>query len=285
MKTRPFYWSVRRELWESRAIYIAPLGVAAAVLLGLLIGALTPPGGGDARSPLEAARRELLARPYDYAAMLMILSGFVVGVVYCLGALQRERRDRTILFWKSLPVSDLTTVLAKASIPLVVIPLLTFAIVVAMQLIMLLLSRAVLLAGGPADATWTRWPVLPQSLILLYGLIGLAAWHAPLYGLLLLVSGWARRATFLWVVLPPLAISGVEKIAFDTSHFAATLMHRLTGHAEAAFDFNPDGFALSSATQLAPGRFLSTPGLWLGLALAAAFLAAAVRLRRYQEPL
>ena len=38
-------------------------------------------------------------------------------------------------------------------------------------------------------------------------------------------------------------------------------------------------------THLTPGNFLSSPGLWIGLAIAAAFLAAAVRLRRYREPI
>ena len=76
---------------------------------------------------------------------------------YCLDALHGERRDRSILFWKSLPVSDLTTVLSKASIPLVVLPLLTFAITVATQWLMLLLSSAVLLVSGQSVATlWTQ---------------------------------------------------------------------------------------------------------------------------------
>ena len=75
-------------------------------------------------------------------------AAFVVGVFYCLDALHGERRDRSILFWKSLPVSDLTTVLSKASIPLVILPLITFAIVIATQLIMLLLSSAAMLISG-----------------------------------------------------------------------------------------------------------------------------------------
>ena len=88
---------------------------------------------------------------------------------YCLDALHGERRDRSILFWKSLPVSDLTTVLAKASIPLVILPLLTFAITVAMQWIMLLLSSAVLLASGLSVATlWTQLSLFQMSLMLLY---------------------------------------------------------------------------------------------------------------------
>src|SRR5207245_2315921 len=102
----------------------------------------------------------------------------------CLDALHGERRDRSILFWKSLPVSDLTTVLSKASIPLVVLPLLTFTITVAMQLIMLLLSSAVLLGSGLNVATlWTQLSFVQMSLLLLYHLMTVhALWPAPIYG-------------------------------------------------------------------------------------------------------
>ncbi len=104
---------------------------------------------------------------------------------YCLDALHGERRDRSILFWKSLPVSDLTTVLSKASIPLVVLPLLAFAITVVTQCIMLLLSSAVLLASGLSVATlWTQLSLFQMSLMLLYHLVTVhALWHAPIYWL------------------------------------------------------------------------------------------------------
>jgi ABC-2 type transport system permease protein len=206
-------------------------------------------------------------------------------VFYCLDALHGERRDRSILFWKSMPVSDLTTVLSKASIPLVVLPLLTFAIIVATQLIMLLLSTAVLLGSGLSVATlWTRLSLFQMSLMLLYHLLTVhVLWHAPIYSWLLLVSGWARRAAFLWAVLPVLVISVVEKIAFNTWHFAAMLGNRLTGGAEAvAF---PGRFPIDPGMQLTPGKFLSSPGLWIGLGVAAILLAAAVRLRRNREPI
>ncbi|MDQ2964222.1 MAG: ABC transporter permease, partial [Pseudomonadota bacterium] len=200
-------------------------------------------------------------------------------------ALHSERRDRSILFWKSLPVSDLTTVLSKASIPLVVLPLLTFAIIVALKLIMLLLSTAVLLANGLSAAPlWTQVPLLRMSLMLLYGLIAFTLWYAPIYGWLLLISGWARRTTFLWAMLPPLAICVVEAIAFHTSHFASMLKYRLTGAFAEAFA-EAHGDPVIELEQLDPVRFLSSPGLWIGLVVAAAFLAAAVWLRRYREPI
>jgi len=129
-----------------------------------------------------------------------------------------------------------------------------------------------------------------MELVSLYTLAVLALWHAPIYGWLLLVSGWARRATFLWAVLPPLAIAAVETIAFRTSYVGSLLRDRLIGFATLAFDLkDKNGVPIDAhfipLAQLAPGRFLSNPGLWVGLIVAAALLAGAVRLRRYREPL
>ena len=286
--TRPMYWSVRRELWENRSIYIAPLIVAAVQVFGFAISTI---GLADRRRAVlmldPAHQRSAIEQPYDLAAMMMIFIVFIVGVFYCLDALHGERRDRSILFWKSLPVSDFTTVLSKATIPLVVLPAISFAIVVCVQVIMLLETSVVLIFHGMSPATtWAAFPMFQNWVVLLYGLVAIALWHSPIYGWLLLVSGWARRATFLWAVFPLLAIGILEKIAFNTSYFASMLKHRLLGFAPGAFDFNPHhSAAIDSLTQLTPGRYLSTAGLWIGLVFAAAFLAAAVRLRRYRGPL
>lgn len=283
--TRPMYWSVRRELWENRSLYIAPLVVAAVALFGFLVSSINLPERRRVVLLLgPAQQRAAIGKSYDMAAMVIIATAFIVAVFYCLDALHGERRDRSILFWKSLPVSDLTTVLSKASIPLVVLPLIAFAIIVATQVDMLLLGNAVLLMNGLSATTSSQWPLFQQSVIQLYSLITLALWHAPIYAWLLLVSGWARRATFLWAVLPFLAVSALEKIAFNSSHFASMLKYRLMGHVAEAFAFGANG-TLDSPTQLTPVNFLSTPGLWVGLALAAAFLAAAARLRRDRGPI
>jgi len=232
-------------------------------------------------------QRAAIHLPYDIAAFLIFLTAFTVGVFYCLDALYGERRDRSILFWKSLPVSDLTTVLSKASIPLVILPLLTFAITVAMQWLMLMLSSAVLLVSGLSVATlWTKLSFLRMSWLLLYHVLTAhALWPAPIYCWLLLVSGWPRRATFLWAALPLVAIAGVEQIAFHTWHFAAMVGSRLIGAAPTVASTSPDMFPTDPMTHIALDKFLGSPGLWIGLAIAAAFLAAAVRLRRYQGPI
>jgi ABC-2 type transport system permease protein len=285
--TRPMYWSVRRELWENRSIYIAPLVVAAVMMLGFLISTIGMPHRRRAALMLDPAhRRAAIERPFDIAAMMIIVTAFIVAVFYCLDALYGERRDRSILFWKSLPVSDRTTVLSKAGIPLVVLPVLVFAIVVTMQFFMLLWSTLVLLPSGLAGSTWSNFNWVLHSFILLYGLIAIALWYAPIYGWLLLASGWARRATFLWAVLPLLAIGVLEKIAFNTTYFGAMLKYRVIGVFKEAFVFPEHGSAAGDPlTSLTPVNFIITPGLWIGLAFAAIFLAAAVRLRRDREPI
>src|SRR5205814_211462 len=146
-----------------------------------------------------------------------------------------------------------TTVLAKASIPLLVVPLLTSAVAIGMYWVMLLLSSAVVLGSGQSVATlWTQVSFLQMSLLLLYHIFTAhTLWPAPIYGWLLLVSGWARRATFLWAALPLLAIGIFERIRFVTWHFGSWLMNLLTGSAPAAFKFNhPYIIRIDSVTQL-----------------------------------
>jgi ABC-2 type transport system permease protein len=285
--TRPMYWSVRRELWENRSIYVAPLVVGAFILFGFAIYAIDLPDAVRAVTRLDPATGSGgLLLPYCTTAGLTIMAGCLVGAFYCLDALGGERRDRSILFWKSLPVSDRTTVLSKASIPLVVLPVLVFVIVVATHLIMLAVSAAVLLANGMSVAAlWIRVPVFRLHFVLIYVLAAVALWHAPVYGWLLLVSGWARRATLLWAVLPPIAICVAERLAFNTTHVLDMLQYRLTGWIAEAFVVGEDGTPIDPLTSLDPAKLLSTPGLWIGLALAAVFIAAVVRLRRYREPI
>src|SRR6266699_985607 len=286
--TRPFYWSVWRELWENHSIYIAPLIVAVVVLFGFLVSTVGLPERRRAVLLLDPAKaRAAIQAPYDMAAIMLILTAFIVGVFYCLDALHGERRDRSILFWKSLPVSDLTTLLSKATIPLATLPLVTFAIILATQVVMLLWTSVLLITHGMSPgSTWTNFNLFQQSFILLYGLVAIALWHAPIYGWALLVSGWARRAACLWAVVPFLAIGFFEKITFGTSHFAALVKDRVFGFAPHAFAFEMHrSAAIDSLVQLTPGEYLSTPGLWLGLIFAAVFVAAAIRLRRYRGPI
>ena len=284
--TRPWYWSVRRELWENRSIYIGPLAVAGVYLFGFLISLTRLPHRVRALALLDQMhQRHGFAQPYHMAAGLLMFVWMAVAAFYCLDAFQAARRDRSILFWKSMPVSDVTTVLSKAAIPFVVLPLLTFAVTLILQWTMFLLSSAALAGSGLSVTNyWAQLSLVPMSLLLLYHLVTVHTFlHAPFYAWLMFVSAWARRMAFLWAVLPVLALLALEKLLFNTSYFGGMLFDQLSGGAEAMT--MPGTMPMDRMTHVTPGHFLTSPALWIGLIVTAAFLAAAVRLRRFRDPM
>lgn len=281
---RRFCWLVRRELWENRSIYIAPLFVGAVALLGFLLHLAHLPQ--KMRSLSGADLHAVIEQPYVVIALMLMLVDMVVGVFYSVDALYGERRDRSVLFWKSMPVSDLMTVLAKASIPILILPLIVFVVTVVTQLLMLLLSSAVLMATGlDAGSVGVHVPIVKTAGVNLYHLVVFhGIWYAPFYGWFLMVSAWSRRAPFLWAVLPPVGVGVMEKVAFNTSHFGHVLLERFAGGAP----LEPSGSShvSMSMAMFAPDHamhFILSPGMWLGLALTALFLYFAARLRRSRD--
>lgn len=207
---RPFYWSVRRELWENRAVYVGPLIAAAVVLAGILIATVHPPHFEQHGRGPHMTVAELRTLPYAISAVLIMVIGVVVGVFYSLGALHNERRDRSLLFWKSLPISDAQTVLSKALLALVLAPLFIIVLGSALTGLQLLLFCAAMAAKGVnafgpilGNPAFYLAPLRLLAVLPVYAL-----WALPTVGWLLLVSAWARSKVFLWAVGLPL-LAGV----------------------------------------------------------------------------
>jgi ABC-2 type transport system permease protein len=284
---RQFYLLVQREVWESRSLYIAPVAAAGLFLIGFVMNMIYFPG--RLSSALTAGElRSVITQPFDLVAVLMMVVTFLVVLLYCLEALYGERRDRSILFWKSLPVSDTATVLSKASIPIVVVPLLAFALTVATQLLMFVLSSVVIQGSGiTAEILWTLLSPFHQwHLLFVHLVVGHGLWYAPLYAYLLLISAWARRTPFLWATLPLIAVGGAEKIAFNTSLIADIVRDRIAGGPPMEGSMpGVIGLSMEAMTPFTFTQLMSSPGLWIGLLVAAAFLAGAIHLRRQQGPI
>jgi ABC-2 type transport system permease protein len=282
-----FYWSVRRELWEHRSAWMAPLAVACfallAFLLALGVGHLQKAGNFAALPPDK--QQQLVMMPFSIAASMVVLTGFVVAAFYCLDALNAERRDRSILFWKSMPVSDPTTVLSKAAVPIAVIPFVAWAVALATQAVLLVIAGIGLRSIGADIATlYDRLPVGVMIVSSAYGVAVHALWYAPLFALMLLVSVLVRRP-FLWIVVPAVVVQLLETIAFGTNYSGAFIKYRLVGAMTEAFAPGTTQHPITQLSQLDPARFFTSPGLWLGLAAATLFLYVATRLRRSKEPL
>lgn len=276
------YWSIRRELMEYRSIYLAPLAIGGVVVLGFVFVLARLPQTMRSALTLDLAQQQdKVSQPFDMAAALIMMAAFIVSVYYALDTLYGERRDRTILFWKSLPVSDATAVLAKTSVLLVILPAVAFAITAVTEGIVVLLSSAVLAASGLSVAKfWSLLQPLATMTGLLYHLVTVhVLWYAPLYAWLMLISAWSRRAPLLWAALPPFAIVIFERVAFHTKYFAGFLLSRVSGTEESGSNM------LDVEQKMNPGHFMLTPGLWWGIIFAAAFLVIAARLRRYRGPI
>jgi ABC-2 type transport system permease protein len=227
------------------------------------------------------------------AGVLSVVTAFVV-VFYFLDALYAERKDRSILFWKSLPVSDLKVVGSKWLTGAVAIPLLTVLVFLATALLVSLIGSAAMfrLGGGELLAA-TPVAIGRVTLFLLYLIACQVLWYLPIAGWLLLVSAFARRAVLGWAVLPPVLIVVAERTLFGSQHALELIGHRLVGGFELAVRsaerqiIIADDAVMSAfpalADLLTPGRLLAAPSLWIGIAVGLVFLAGAVWLRRWRD--
>ncbi len=294
-RTQPFCWSVKREIWENRSIYIVPAIAAVLILTGFLIsivkvpqfGEVTGMGQGTMGNHPVTQRTMMQAHPFAHAWMLLMAVAFVVAFFYSLDALYGERRDRSILFWKSLPVSDLTVVLSKFVVPVAILPAIVFVLSVVLQWVMYIFGTAEFRAIGVHNP-FSPVPMFQIQAVQLYTVIVIALWYTPIVAFLLMISAWAKRMPILWALLPIAAIQIFEAIAFGTHHFGELLQNRFGGFAERAYNLMlPDGNTVDPhmipLSALTPGRFLVSPGLWLGFVAAALFLYAAIRLRHSRD--
>jgi ABC-2 type transport system permease protein len=294
---------IRREYWENRSLWIAPLVIAGIILISAAFGGIhTGDNGGfsfgsnDGPSEAEIAalagsldKRQVIygVTIVSFTAFQLVVLGFVI-FFYLLDSLLSERKDRSILFWKSLPVSDSQVVGSKALVALVATPIYVLLVSAATQLVFAIVWW-LRMRGSPLGEVLTPFDagvwaqVQGGTFILAFVSI---LWYLPIAGYLLLVSVWARKNAFLWAVLPIVAILLGEGLLMRSHHFAEFLGRRFVGvfqimgfeHAQ----IPDEGPALGLFAQHA-GAVLAHWETWAGVAVAAAAFFAVVRIRRYRD--
>lgn len=302
---RPFMVLVRRELWEHRSLIWAPLAMALTIIVLSLLGAAQDIAlPGVARDADEL--RDFLSTLTVGLLIPQLLVGLVVVFFYLLDGLFTERRDRSILFWKSLPVSDTKTVFSKLFVALVAMPLWIWALSLVVGLVVFGVL-AVKVSGTPAAAlgTWHGEDWLALQATLLGKLAVAALWYLPVAGWLLLVSVLAKRAPFLWATLPFLAVAIAERVVLGSNSVAAFVVGRLFGLGQGLFSISAktttttttDGaggsVVVESVTHsqsmdsefslFAVSEVLTSPDLWLGIAASIALVYAAIRVRQRSD--
>jgi ABC-2 type transport system permease protein len=295
---------LRREFWEHRALWSVPLVIAAVLLLLAASFGHLNVSFDDAPSPLQHAPATTLfqigligwALPFYCAAAIQ-------GTTYLLDCLYGERRDRSILFWRSMPVSDAQTVTAKLIVGSLLVPSLAY---IGAALTSVLASGILAARNHGMVINMLRVPLwdtigwLQIQALMLYGLVGAILWYAPFAAYLLLISAWAKRAPLAWALMLPVLLLILEHMAFG-SYFVAHIAGGQFG------DFLGSAFRIDQQTArsiggaivtrgavvddqlrfdlglLDPARLLSSARLWLGLLATVLMTLAAIRLRRYRD--
>jgi ABC-2 type transport system permease protein len=300
---------VQREFWEHRALWIVPLVVGA---LLVCLAAVAKFGGGgydrmqfgpfnsnsDGSSVVDAHAIGVAVASIQQALLVVpfFMSTAVMLWFYLLSSLYDERKDRSILFWKSLPLSDTATVLSKLLVAAVVVPLGVYLVWILTHLLCVAALRARLALGlAAAPFTWDTIAWLKVNALMLTTVVMSSLWYAPIAAYLVLVSAWARRNPFLWAVLPPLLLAVVERVAFGTTYLGHLFGYRLAlwrslgpddGTFNAAMLQTPFGKlpSIPTAFDLLDYRGLfANVDLWLGVVVAVVLVYVAIRLRRYRD--
>lgn len=294
---------IKRELWEHRAIYVTPLVVGAIVSLMFLSGQTSFQGENIEIALVSLSNLGDEARAtVATAAMLSILVLFalamsVLAVFYTLDSLYSERKDKSILFWRSIPVTDFETVLSKLLTVVLVIPLVTFAVLVATHLLIgLVVSIFIMVKGASAwHIIWQSTPFFSNWAAMLSMLLGASLWMSPFVGWFLLVSVYTKRMPFLLALLPIAILPMLENKFFESDVFFQAFFVRVAEFPlfkdaetlKAMFADDDLHTLLDSGVSLTAlldfGAYLSSPGLWLGLVVCGLFTTAAIYVRRYRD--
>lgn len=288
---------LKREFWEHKgAFFWTPIAIAGLILVMGLVAILTGRfmhmeidgaitslsqliqhfAALDSESKNEAVQSGLVGLTAPFQLVL-----FIVVVFYALGCLYDERKDRSILFWRSLPVSDSKTVLSKLGTALVLAPALYLAVMFAVQLLVLVLMT--LLAWGNDLNAWDNvWA--PAGLFglwteLLVRQVMTALWLAPIVGWLMLVSAYVRKAPLVVAVLVPLALIWAESWFHDANWLGLRIGERMVGY---FVNVQANGTVDSDALFSLPMTLaqLTSTNLWTGVLVAAGFIVAVIELRR-----
>jgi ABC-2 type transport system permease protein len=293
-------WLLKREMWEHKGGFIwAPAAIGLLMIGMMAIAALFAQGQPEGFAHLAKVDPSqmdqglaVLSQVYPVmGAPILIVLAFTV-FFYALGALFDERKDRSIMFWKSLPMSDGTTVASKALIALVVAPVIAVIATLATSLICLvLICLASLLQGVNLFGVFIQI----DTYLTLGRLLALVPFFAlsalPTVGWLMLVSAAARGKPFLWAILIPIgiALGGFimgTAMRVDLGWTADVAGSLLFGTVPGSWlvDGVGEGATMPMSSLFASSlAALAQPGLWIGAIAGLIMLAGASYVRRRGE--
>jgi len=314
-----FLTLLRRETWEHTTLRGLPVGLLVFVLLinlAFSVAMLRYDGGitvniNESTQTLSDVLNRFVQMPADKQSEIINGTLLTIGMIinsiilimmffYLIDSLYGERKDHSILFWKSLPVTDTRTVLSKLVVALIVIPLIILSTTMVAQLITLGVQGFTLRdIPGASAMLWQRANL--SSLWALSGflLIQQSIWYLPVMGWLLFCSAWSRKAPIIAAVLIPALLVFIDSSFLLRTGISELILERLpTGVVSMQLDdslmtYNAGvgeetvGFTFNKG-MLEPGlanaiSFVTNIKVWIGILVGAFFTALAIWLRRWRD--
>ncbi|MET1253836.1 hypothetical protein [Aliikangiella maris] len=297
---------VKREYWEHRGSFVyAPL-IMAGIFLGIILITILTGNNVEVNNNgvilSEAGtlvHEKLLSLPDEARGQLMLtfFAGLtvsfgivllVVSVFFCLGSLYDERKDRSILFWKSLPISDSATVLSKFIAIVLLAPLLYLAVIIAFQLVFLIIATISAWFGGHSGSLyWTSVNLFGFFFNKGFSMFVAALWLSPVWAWCMLMSAWAKKVPFIWAAFPILMIALAEGYIFGSISFIETLGNHvaagITIQNEVFEAIKDNGHEIAELNFNRAGEAVMTLQFWIAQVIAAVFLIAAIYTRRFRD--
>jgi ABC-2 type transport system permease protein len=295
---------LKREIWEHRSIYVTPLAIAVVMSLVSIAGLVTVSAFDDKVRMAILGASNIVGDNERQAAMTMFFLGTswvflltlaILTVFYSLDSLYAERKDKSILFWRSLPITDAETVVSKLLTAVLVIPLITLAAIIITHLVNLVSSGIwVSLKGGDAGhLVWGSVALVDNWVAAFVVVFASVIWMSPFIGWFLFVSAWTKRSPLLMAFMPLAVIPLIELIFLRSSVFAEAVFGRggmmpLFRGMDLHTFFDEERMQVTSESirllaHLDLGKFVTSPSVWAGVAVCGLLTAAAVYVRRYRD--
>ena len=295
---------VRRELWEHRSIWVTPVAIAVVVTLAVMAMLVLASGFakeldvaifGAQNLAGDGERRVAMTTFFLGTSWVFLVALAILTIFYCLDSLYAERKDKSILFWRSLPVADAETVISKLVTAVFVLPLIMCAGIFATHLVNLVVTSIWVSAKGGSAGTliWGSVPILDNWLAALIVIISTGIWMSPFIGWFLLVSAWTKRMPLLVAFMPIIVIPLLEWIVFRSRFFATAVADRgdnlpIFRDLDIERFFEDEGWMhgiqdLSLLEHLDIGKFLMHHETWIGIIVCGLFTTAAIYVRRYRD--
>ncbi|MGH8292470.1 MAG: hypothetical protein ACRESA_03265 [Gammaproteobacteria bacterium] len=302
----PYWVLVKREIWEHKSLWIVPIVVGCLSVLGSLYGgaALIVAAHQGVVSVNHVGMVGASAPGGLHVAMLAMASFFNVVMLfmvwfYLMDSLYADRKDRSVLFWRSMPVSDTTTVLSKLFAGMITAPALMFVLVVITEIVVgiIFTIAAAIIGVNLLHEAFFPGTIILTWVVLAFALIQQSLWLLPYWGWFLLCSAWAKKLVLAWVVLIPLGAVLIELIVFRTHYLSNGIFGHISrglvlfgsytkhgpqvGFPGQSHVFGPPGNAVATFGSVA--HMFTLLEMWIGVGIGVIFILGAIWLRRHRS--